>query len=71
MTRTILVFDSGLGGLTVFREVAKVRPDACLYLSQFFFCSLELVFLSRVPSEILFFRGHLLHLSKQSTTFSL
>jgi glutamate racemase len=25
---TILVFDSGLGGLTVFREVAKVRPDA-------------------------------------------
>ena len=28
MTKTILVFDSGLGGLTVFREVAKVRPDA-------------------------------------------
>jgi glutamate racemase len=25
---TILVFDSGLGGLTVFREVLKVRPDA-------------------------------------------
>src|SRR5204862_4117018 len=25
---TILVFDSGLGGLTVFREVAGVRPDA-------------------------------------------
>ena len=25
---TILVFDSGLGGLTVFREVAMVRPDA-------------------------------------------
>src|SRR5947209_4921906 len=25
---TILVFDSGLGGLTVFREVVKVRPDA-------------------------------------------
>jgi glutamate racemase len=25
---TILVFDSGLGGLTVFREVARVRPDA-------------------------------------------
>jgi glutamate racemase len=25
---TILIFDSGLGGLTVFREVAKVRPDA-------------------------------------------
>jgi glutamate racemase len=25
---TILVFDSGLGGLTVFREIAKVRPDA-------------------------------------------
>src|SRR5215467_1442507 len=24
----ILVFDSGLGGLTVFREVVKVRPDA-------------------------------------------
>src|SRR5262249_13561217 len=28
VTTTILVFDSGLGGLTVFREVAKVRPDA-------------------------------------------
>lgn len=25
---TILVFDSGLGGLTVFREVALARPDA-------------------------------------------
>jgi glutamate racemase len=25
---TILVFDSGLGGLTVFREVVKLRPDA-------------------------------------------
>ena len=25
---TILVFDSGLGGLTVQREVAKARPDA-------------------------------------------
>jgi glutamate racemase len=25
---TILVFDSGLGGLTVYREVAPVRPDA-------------------------------------------
>ncbi|MCC7348144.1 MAG: glutamate racemase [Variibacter sp.] len=25
---TILFFDSGLGGLTVFREVAKARPDA-------------------------------------------
>lgn len=25
---TILVFDSGLGGLTVFAEVAKLRPDA-------------------------------------------
>jgi glutamate racemase len=25
---TILIFDSGLGGLTVFREVAKARPDA-------------------------------------------
>jgi glutamate racemase len=25
---TIVVFDSGLGGLTVFREIAKVRPDA-------------------------------------------
>ncbi len=24
----ILVFDSGLGGLTVFREVVKARPDA-------------------------------------------
>ena len=28
MTTAILVFDSGLGGLTVFREVAKARPDA-------------------------------------------
>ncbi len=27
-TPTIVVFDSGLGGLTVFREVAKARPDA-------------------------------------------
>jgi glutamate racemase len=27
-TQTILVFDSGLGGLTVFREVARARPDA-------------------------------------------
>jgi glutamate racemase len=25
---TILVFDSGLGGVTVFREVVKARPDA-------------------------------------------
>lgn len=25
---TILVFDSGLGGLTVFREIRKARPDA-------------------------------------------
>ena len=25
---TIMVFDSGLGGLTVFREVARARPDA-------------------------------------------
>src|SRR5882757_9459720 len=25
---TVLVFDSGLGGLTVFREVIKARPDA-------------------------------------------
>ncbi|MEA3028598.1 MAG: glutamate racemase, partial [Alphaproteobacteria bacterium] len=25
---TILVFDSGLGGLTVFREVLAARPDA-------------------------------------------
>src|SRR3984893_766988 len=25
---TILVFDSGLGGLTVLREVIKARPDA-------------------------------------------
>ncbi len=28
MPPTILIFDSGLGGLTVFREVAKARPDA-------------------------------------------
>ena len=26
--KTILIFDSGLGGLTVFREVASTRPDA-------------------------------------------
>lgn len=26
---TILVFDSGLGGLTVFREIHRARPDAC------------------------------------------
>src|SRR6478752_7659656 len=25
---TILIFDSGVGGLTVFREIARVRPDA-------------------------------------------
>src|SRR3712207_6545391 len=25
---TILVFDSGLGGLTVFREILRARPDA-------------------------------------------
>ncbi|MEJ2624397.1 MAG: glutamate racemase [Pseudolabrys sp.] len=25
---TIVIFDSGLGGLTVFREVARARPDA-------------------------------------------
>ena len=25
---TILVFDSGLGGLTVFREIVPLRPDA-------------------------------------------
>ena len=28
MAPRILVFDSGLGGLTVFREVVKARPDA-------------------------------------------
>jgi glutamate racemase len=28
VSANILVFDSGLGGLTVFREVAKARPDA-------------------------------------------
>lgn len=28
MTPTILVFDSGLGGLTVHRELTRVRPDA-------------------------------------------
>ena len=27
---TILVFDSGLGGLTVYREIARARPDARL-----------------------------------------
>jgi glutamate racemase len=30
MAPKILVFDSGLGGLTVFREIAKQRPDARL-----------------------------------------
>jgi glutamate racemase len=30
----ILMFDSGLGGLTVYREVAAVRPDAdCIYVA--------------------------------------
>ena len=29
-TPAILVFDSGLGGLTVFREIVKARPDARL-----------------------------------------
>jgi glutamate racemase len=28
VTETILVFDSGLGGLTVYREIAAVRPNA-------------------------------------------
>lgn len=28
LSPTILVFDSGLGGLTVFREVVRARPDA-------------------------------------------
>src|SRR4051794_2141208 len=27
---TVLVFDSGVGGLTVFREIARARPDARL-----------------------------------------
>jgi len=27
---TILVFDSGLGGLTVYREIVRARPDAAL-----------------------------------------
>ncbi len=27
-TPTILVFDSGLGGLTVFREIVRLRPGA-------------------------------------------
>jgi glutamate racemase len=31
---TILTFDSGLGGLTVFREIVAARPDACfVYLA--------------------------------------
>jgi glutamate racemase len=31
---TILIFDSGVGGLTVYREVAKARPDAAyVYLA--------------------------------------
>ncbi|MBY0612127.1 MAG: glutamate racemase [Beijerinckiaceae bacterium] len=30
----ILIFDSGLGGLTVLREIVRVRPDAdCVYLA--------------------------------------
>jgi glutamate racemase len=33
-TPTILVFDSGLGGLTVHREIAAARPDAhCVYVA--------------------------------------
>lgn len=32
--QTVLVFDSGLGGLTVFREAVKARPDAAyVYLA--------------------------------------
>jgi glutamate racemase len=31
---TILIFDSGVGGLTVYREIAKARPDAAyVYLA--------------------------------------
>jgi glutamate racemase len=31
---TILVFDSGLGGLTVLREIVVARPDAhCVYVA--------------------------------------
>ncbi|MGH6676580.1 MAG: glutamate racemase, partial [Xanthobacteraceae bacterium] len=36
MKRTphVLVFDSGLGGLTVLAEVTRLRPDAhCLYVA--------------------------------------
>jgi glutamate racemase len=33
-TPKILVFDSGLGGLTVYREIARLRPKAdCIYLA--------------------------------------
>jgi glutamate racemase len=33
-TPTILVFDSGLGGLTVLRQIVAVRPDAhCVYVA--------------------------------------
>jgi glutamate racemase len=33
-TAKILVFDSGLGGLTVYREIARLRPEAhCIYLA--------------------------------------
>ncbi len=36
---TILIFDSGLGGLTVFREVVKARPDArYVYVADYAFC---------------------------------
>src|ERR1700722_9913977 len=32
--KSILVFDSGLGGLTVYREIAVARPEAdCLYVA--------------------------------------
>ncbi|MGC1109434.1 MAG: glutamate racemase, partial [Methylovirgula sp.] len=33
-TPNVLVFDSGLGGLTVLAEVIRLRPDAhCLYVA--------------------------------------
>ncbi|MGE0751092.1 MAG: glutamate racemase [Variibacter sp.] len=48
----ILVFDSGLGGLTVFREIAKMRPDA-----QFVYAADDAVFpYGAIPEETLISR---------------
>lgn len=46
-TPTILVFDSGVGGLTVFREIAQARPDA-----RFVYAADDALFpYGRIPEE--------------------